>query len=442
MSRLRRQDVTLVSAREAARRRHVRRPVASILLWCVVLLVLSFLFWADHAEIDEVTHAEGQVVPSQKTQKIQNLEGGILAELLIGEGDHVKKDQVLLRIDSTLHEANLKKNRGEFLMLQAEIIRMKAEVDQKVPVFPKEMIEENRVLVANQMALFEARKQELERDLSILKLQSTQKGQELVELQTRRDGLKNSVRLLTKELSLKQPLLADGAVSPTELLQLERLLSEKQSDLAITEQSIPRAKSAMVEAEDRINKAKLAFIRETLSGIDQRHARLENFQEVAASDEDRIRRTEVTAPMDGIVKRMFLNTIGGIIHPGETILEITPIEDALIIEAWVMPKDVAFLRPGLPGAVTITAYDRAIYGTLEATLISLSADTFEDKEKGVGRYRIQMRTTENGFVRFGEKLPIIPGMTASVELMTGKKTVLDYLLKPIWRAKYRAMRER
>ncbi|MBF0108017.1 MAG: HlyD family type I secretion periplasmic adaptor subunit [Magnetococcales bacterium] len=441
MKRRQRLDVTLVSGSEAAQHR-TRRPMASMLLLSVVALILSFLFWAHHAQIDEVTHADGQVVPSQKTQKVQNLEGGILAELLVEEGDPVKKDQVLLRIDSTIHEANLKKNRGEYLMLQAEIIRMKAEVDNKVPQFPKEMIEENPILVANQKALFETRKQELDRDISILKLQATQKGQELGELQTRRDGLKNSVRLLSKELSLKQPLLKDGAVSPTELLQLERLLSEKQSDLAITEQSIPRARSAMVEAEDRINKAKIAFVRETLGGIDQRQARLENFQEVAASDADRIRRTEVTAPMDGIVKRLFLNTRGGIIHPGETILEITPIEDSLIIEAWVNPKDVAFLRPGLAGSVTITAYDRSIYGTLDATLVSLSADTIEDKEKGVGRYRIQMRTTENGFVRFGEKLPIIPGMTASVELLTGKKTVLDYLLKPIWRARYRALRER
>ncbi|HIJ84901.1 MAG TPA: HlyD family type I secretion periplasmic adaptor subunit, partial [Magnetococcales bacterium] len=326
MIRWRRNDVDLVPAREAARHR-VRRPVASLLLWSVVLLILSFLVWAHFAQIDEVTHAEGQVVPSQKTQKVQNLEGGILEALLVEEGAHVKKGQVLLRIDSTIHQANLKKNRGEFLMLQAEILRMKAEVDNKVPVFPKEMVEENRVLVANQQALYETRKMELSRDISILRLQSTQRGQELQELQTRRDGLKNSARLLSKELALKQPLLDDGAVSEAELLQLERLLSEKQSDLAMTEQSIPRARSAMEEAEDRINKARLAFVRETLSGIDERQARLENFQEVAASDADRIRRTEVESPLDGIVKRIFLNTVGGVIHSGDTILEITPIED-------------------------------------------------------------------------------------------------------------------
>ncbi|MEO5330265.1 MAG: HlyD family type I secretion periplasmic adaptor subunit [Magnetococcus sp. THC-1_WYH] len=441
MSRWYRDDVAVIPAWDAAERR-IRHPMASILLWSIVCLIVSFLIWAHFAQLDEVTHAEGQVVPSQKTQKVQNLEGGILSELLVDEGEHVKKDQILLRIDSTIHEANLKKNRGEFLMLRAEIIRMRAEIANKVPVFPKEITEENPALVANQQALFETRKMELEREISILKLQASQKGQELGELQTRRDGLKNSVRLISKELALKRPLLSDGAISTAEILQLERLLSEKQNDLAITEQSIPRARSAIVEAEDRINKAKLTFTRETMGEIDQLRAKLENFQEVAASDEDRIRRTEVTSPLDGIVKRIFLNTIGGTIHAGETILEITPIEDTLLIEAWVEPKDVAFLRPGMPGAVTITAYDRSIYGILNATLVSLSADTFEDKEKGGGRFRIQMRTAEKGFVKYGEELPIIPGMTATVELLTGKKTVLDYLLKPIWRARQRALRER
>lgn len=441
MSRLSAGDVDVIPALEAAHRR-IRRPMASILLWSIVCLIFSFLIWAHYAQLDEVTHAEGQVVPSQKTQNVQNLEGGILSELLVEEGDHVKKDQVLLRIDSTIHEANLKKNRGEFLMLRAEIIRMKAEIANQDPVFPKEIAEENPALIANQQALFEMRKTELERDISILRLQASQKGQELGELQTRRDGLKNSVRLISKELALKKPLLSDGAISAAEILQLERLFSEKQNDLAITEQSIPRARSAIVEAEGRIKKAKLVFIRETMSEIDQLRAKLENFQEVAASDEDRIRRTEVTSPLDGIIKRIFLNTIGGTIHSGETILEITPIEDTLLVEAWVQPKDVAFLRPGMPGAVTITAYDRSVYGILNATLISLSADTIEDKQKGGGRFRIQMRTAEKGFVKFGEKLPIIPGMTATVELLTGKKTVLDYLLKPIWRARQRALRER
>ena len=433
-------NTELLPEAEAARRRRMR-PAASLLLLAIILLIASFLTWAGFAEIDSVTRAEGRVVPSKKVQVIQNLEGGILLDLNVHEGDAVKHGQALLRIDSTIADARYQKSRAEYFQLLGEIARLRAESRGKKPVFPEELMNEAPEVAKNEMELFLNRKKELTNDLSILNRKVFQKRQELAELGAKAKGLERSLSFIKEDLDLNRPLLKTGAVAHTEILRLERSFSETESELRVTGLAIPRVQSALKETISRVKARKLDFKTEAFTMISEREARLVAIKEIATAEKDRVMRTEVLSPVDGIVKQIHFATTGGVIKPGDPIMEIVPAAETLLIEAWVMPQDVAFLRPGLPATVKITAYDPAIYGGLDATLEDISADTFSDG-RSAGLYRIHLRTVTSVFEKDNKTLPIIPGMTASVDILTGKKTILDYLLKPILRGRERALRER
>ncbi|MBF0590324.1 MAG: HlyD family type I secretion periplasmic adaptor subunit [Magnetococcales bacterium] len=431
----------LFPEREAAKRRTVR-PAASLLLVAILLLLSSLLVWANYALLDEVTRAQGRVVPSLKTQEIQNLEGGILSELLVREGDQVVEGQPLLRINKTIAKSKFQRSQAEYRVLIAEIARLHAEAEGKEPVFPKSLEKSNPEIIANEWALYRNRRRELENDVDILKGQVLQKEQELLELRNKISGLAKSRSLLLQEVAMNRPLVSKGAVSAGELLKLRRELQMVENEYQTTQLAIPRIKSGLTETKQRVKARHLTFKNDVLSLLNQREARLKAIMETATAEKDRMRRTEVQAPLSGIVNRIHFMTINGVIQPGETIMEITPIDDTLLIEAWVSPQDIAFLRPGLPGKVTITAYDSSIFGQLDAFLEDLSSDTFKDSEKELGYYRIHMRTESNSFSRDGRQHPIIPGMTASVDIMTGKKSLLDYILKPILKVKQHALTER
>ncbi|MBF0371098.1 MAG: HlyD family type I secretion periplasmic adaptor subunit [Magnetococcales bacterium] len=425
---------------EAARRRRPRLAAAGLLL-LLLLLLATFAGWAGLTEIDEMTRAEGKVVSSSKTQIVQNLEGGMLGELLVQEGQTVDQNQPLLRIDSTIATAQLQKSRAEYLSLTGKLARLDGEIENRLPRFPADLLQEAPEVAQNEKALFQVRKQALTNELAILERQVGQRRQELVELQSKVTGLEKTAALLMEELTLTRPLLADGAVSKIDLLRLERQFAQQESELKVIKLAIPRVKSALKEAVGRVEGARLTFHSESLDLKNAVVARLSAIREVATAEQDRVRRTEVIAPVRGIVKVIHFTTPGAVIRAGEAIVEIVPIDDLLRIEAWVSPRDVAFLRPGLAAAVNITAYDAAIYGTLDAQLQEISADTFAD-EKGYSFFRIYLTTQNSGFGNPQNPLPIIPGMTASVDIITGKKTILDYLLKPIRRAQKRALRER
>ncbi|MBF0448463.1 MAG: HlyD family type I secretion periplasmic adaptor subunit [Magnetococcales bacterium] len=434
-------ELELLPVVEAARRRRIN-PATSLLLFSIISLIISFIIWAAYAEVDEVTRAEGRVVPSSKTQEVQNLEGGLLSELMVKEGNRVKAGQIILRIDNTIALSALKKRRTEYLTYLAEKARFQAEASGKDPVFPDEVLKEAPELAINQKALFFTHQKELNNDINILEQLVSQRNQELTELNEKIRGLERSTSLLKQELELNRPLLKIGATSQSEILQMERMHSERLSELNEARLAIPRGQAAKEEALGRINARRLEYKREALGQIDLREARLANIREGAMAEEDRVRRTEVISPVNGIVNRIHFTTVNSVIQPGDTIVEIIPIEDNLLIEAWIPPQDVAFLRPGLKGKVAITAYDSAIFGNLDAKLEDISADTFDDREGGFGRYQIHMRTDKNMFEKDGEEYPIIPGMTATVDILTGKKTILDYLLKPILKTKQIALTER
>jgi len=423
----------------AARRRG--HGFAYVLTLLTLLFFATFVIWANYAVLDEVTRGEGRIVPSRKTQIIQNLEGGILAEILVREGDIVERGSVLLRIDNTAAQANFRDLQTRYYTLLATLQRLEAEQEGGELTFSDEILQDAPRAGADQKALFQARSQQLKAQISVLEAQASQRKQEIDEAASRSKQLKRSLQLAREELSITTPLVRNGVVPRIDLLRIERQVADLEGELNTVQLSIPRLKSAAKEATQRILQAQMATKAEASDELNKVRAEFKSVRETLSAGEDRVTRTEVRSPVRGTVKDIKVNTVGGVIRPGQDIIEIVPLDDSLLVEARIRPKDIAFLRPGQDSMIKVAAYDFSIYGGLKSTLERISADTIRDDE-GKSFYRVYLRTERNTISHQGNELPIIPGMTATVEILTGKKTVLDYILKPILKARQRALRER
>lgn len=412
------------------------------------LTILSVAFfgvmgvWAHYAVLDEVTRGEGTIVPSSRTQVIQNLEGGILAEILVHEGDIVEKGDVLVRIENSLAAANYEDARSQYLSLLAREARLVAEIEEKDEItFPPAVQNEASSEAADERRLFNARKRQLVAQISVLKSQALQRKQEVAEMASRRRQLEQSLSLAREERAITAPLVQKGVMPRIELIRIERQVADLEGEIRTIGAAIPRLQSAQEEANQRIEEMKLTVQTEASDELNKARTELKSISQTLFAGQDRVTRTSVTSPVRGTVKDLKINTVGGVIQPGEDIMEIVPLDDSLIVEARVRPADIAYLRPDQNAVIKVSAYDFSIYGGLTAKLERISADTIKDEE-GESFYHVYLRTTENSLQHRGETLPIIPGMTVTAEILTGEKSVLDYLLKPILKAKDSALRER
>ncbi|SFM17247.1 HlyD family type I secretion periplasmic adaptor subunit [Halopseudomonas yangmingensis] len=412
-----------------------------MLLWALAALVLSALLWANFAEVEEITRGQGKAIPPGKLQRIQNLEGGIVSEILVREGQIINQGDPLLRLDDTRFASNVQESRFERLGKMARLARLNAEMEERELLMPDEVISEAPELAAAELALHQARTNKLLNERSILDEQRQQRQQELDELKSRQQQFRNSLALLRQELNMSAPLVADGAISEVEVLRLRRAEVETRGNLDSVTLSIPRAESALREVEQRIEEVRNRFRGEALAELSQTRIDLEKTEASGLALEDRVRRTLVTSPVNGIVQQLLVNTIGGVIQPGSDLVEIIPLDDTLLFEARIRPQDIAFLHPGQQAMIKITAYDFTIYGGLKGELEHISADTVAD-DKGESYYLIRLRTDQNHLGTPENPLLIIPGMVASVDIITGKKSILSYLLKPVLRARAEALRER
>lgn len=402
------------------------------ILWSVIILFVILIAWASVSEVEQVTRGQGKVIPASQIQVIQNLEGGILAELLVKVGDPVKKDQLLLRIDETRFVSSFEQNQAKSAANRAKAARLLAEATGSAP--PANISPSER-------ALFESRRAELRQSLEVKQEQINQRQNELKELSTKLRELNKTYDLYQKEIRLTKPLVSKGAVSEMEVLQLERKASEMQGDIETIKQSIPRVQSKIEESQAAMRELRLNFANKAKAEYHDVAAQLNEDTASSLALKDRLNRTLVRSPVNGTVNRILVNTIGGVIQPGMNLIEIVPTEGTLLIEAKIKPSDIAFLRPNQKAMVKFTAYDYTIYGGLEAKLEQIGADSITD-EKKESYYLVTLRTDKNSLGTKKEPLPIIPGMVASVDIMTGKKTILSYLLKPVLKAKYMALRER
>jgi adhesin transport system membrane fusion protein len=372
---------------------------------------------------------------------VQNLEGGIVQEILVREGDHVDKGQVLFRLQEVRFDSALREGQQTSLALQAKLARLQAETRRTALAMPAAIVKAQPALAENETRLFEARRRDLQAKRDVLGQQLAQRQQELKELESRRDRLSEQLALVRKEIAITAPLVKQGVVSEIELLRLEREATRLRTDADAAELAIPRVRSAIEEARRRMDDSETTFVAEASGELAQARAELGKLSETIPALEDRVSRTTVRAPAKGTIKQVLVKTTGGVVQPGSSLAEIVPADDSLLVEARVRPSDVAFVTMGQKAVVKIATYDYSIYGGLEGTIEYLSADSVQPQQ-GEPYYVAHVRTASNALERDGKMLPVFPGMTATVDILTGKKTVLDYLLKPINKARHSAMRER
>ena len=364
-----------------------KMPYANVLLLTIVGIVSAFLLWAYHSRVSELTRGQGKVIPSGSTQIVQSLEGGILSDLFVSESCFVEKGQVLAKLDDTAILSPYRESLIERDNLVAKIARLDAESQELDNVrFPKYLEEANADLVTSETLLFQTRRDQIN---------------------TNQERLQKSLDLKSRELSITEPLADSGVVSQVELLRLETMVND---------------------LEGQLEREKSKYLNEVVSQNNEYKTKLNQIEQSVLAFEDRVSRTDIKAPLSGIVNKIHVKTLGGVLQPGAPIMEIVPIEDSLLVEAKISPSDIAFVKLEQEATVKLTAYDYSIYGGLEGEVARISADTFLNEEDGQSYYQILIQTGERSLKTTTERFEILPGMVAQVDINTGKKSVLDYLL--------------
>jgi adhesin transport system membrane fusion protein len=411
---------------------------ARLLLRVVGVTMVVLLIWAAFAKVDEVTRGEARVVPTSQVQVVQSVDGGIVEELLVKEGQVVEAGQLLMRVDPTRFVSNLQESKVSQAALRIKQLRLDALTRGTAFNPPADLIKEAPEAVAQEARLYESRRAEISAQISISQNQLAQRQQELNEVKARKEQAERTLELMTQELNATKPMLASGAVSPVEILRLEREIARMKGDREQATAQISRVQSAILEASRKIEEVTLTSRNQMSGELSETMGKLAAMSESGKTLEDKVKKADVKSPMRGIIKRLLVNTLGAVVQPGKELVEVVPLDDALILEVQIAPKDIGFLRPEQQATVKFTAYDYSIYGGLTADVINIGADSVLD-EKGNAFYHVRVRTHKPSL---GPGLPIIPGMVAQVDILTGKKTVLSYLLKPVLRARANALTER
>ena len=416
--------------------------IVRLTIWAVIAFFTFLVLWAHFAVIDEVTKGEGKAIPSSKIQKIQNLEGGIVAQIYVHEGEIVEAGAPLIRLDDTRFASNVGETDADRVAAELRVERLSAEVDNRPLNFTDDVRKKAPKQTADEESLYQSRKQQLADEVGGLQQQLVQRQQELREFQSKQEQYRNSLGLLRQEIGMSEPLVAQGAVSPVEMLRLKRSEVETRGQMDSTTLAIPRAQAAINEVQRKVDETRGKFRSDALTQLNEARTNLNKAQATSKGLEDRVSRTMVVSPVRGIIKQLLVNTVGGVIQPGSDLVEVVPLDDSLLVEARIRPQDIAFLHPGQEAVVKFTAYDYTIYGGLKAKLEQIGADTIQDEDKKNTYYVITLRTEKSHLGTEDKPLLIIPGMVASVDIITGKKSVLSYLLKPIIRARADALHER
>ena len=411
---------------------------ARILVKTLVITLALFVMWMAVAEVDEIARGEGKVIPSSQLQVLQSLDGGIVAEINVDEGQIVDAGQILLRVDPTRFESSVRENRTQYLALTTKVARLRALSEGTPFVPPPEVASEDPETVRDEQRLYESAKLNMEAQVAIGRQQYLQRQEELLEMRAKREQASQAYELTKRELDVTKPLITSGAVSEVELLRLERDTSRFRGERDIAASQILRSQAAVQEASRKVEEIQLNARNEIRKDLADSMAKLNAFTEGGVGLADKVKHAAVRSPVKGTVKRLFVNTVGGVVQPGRDLVEIVPLDDALILEAKIAPKDIAFLRPGQPVMVKFTAYDFSTYGGLDAKLENIGADSITD-DKGNTFFVVKVRTVKPSL---GANLPIIPGMVAEVDIITGQKSILAYLLKPVLKAKQAAFTER
>ena len=422
----------------------------NILFYSIVSLIILLLIWSSVAKVDELTSGDGKVIPSNKIQTVQYLDGGIIADILVKEGEHITKGQPLLKIDITRFQATFAETQENILSLKAKRTRLEKELKtdytKNIPKlnFSKNLNENASHSVNSEKLIFRNQFYERKNSLKVISLQHQQKQQELIELIAKQKQLKESLKLIKEQFNAISKLVKTGSKSRVELIDKKREYNTAKGDLEATTLAIPRSRLSIKESKAQISE-KVQTIKSDISvDLQKTIADIKTQTSRLVTDNDKLEKTIIKSPTDGIIKQININTIGAVIQSGVDLIEIVPDSDILIVEAKIDPKDIAFIHPDSKVKIKLTAYDFSIYGGLTGKIIDISADSIKDKESQDNKsyYKVLVKTNKN-YLQYGDKkLIIIPGMVAKVDIVTGRKTIMDFFLKPILKVKDGALHER
>ena len=405
------------------------------------LTLIVFGVWASFTEIDEITRGSGDVVPSGENQVVQNLEGGIAEEILVKEGDTVVQNQILLKIRNLKSTSSFESNEIKLKELEAKAMRLKAEYRGKSFSVNKIKDKILKEFATAEYSLYRSHLTQYKRQDSALVQQINQKKSELKELYRRINHLKKSLAFVDREVKMTEPMVKEGIKSKVEFFKLQREANEIEQNLDSARDNIPSIKSQIVELRHNREQEKLTLQNKAKEELNKINSEIKQISSNKIALSDQVSRTDVRSPVSGIVKKLFIHTKGGIIAPGSDIVEIVPSEDNLLLEVKIKPSDIAFLHPGAKTTVKFSAYDFSIHGGLEGEISRISPDTITD-EKDNKFYLVYIKTAKNHLGSDEKPLNIIPGMMADVDIVTGKKTIMEYILKPILKSKTYVFSER
>lgn len=414
---------------------------AHFMLIAVASLITAFILWSSFSEIEEITHGSGQIVPTQEIQVVQSLEGGILSELLVREGEHVKKGQILLKVSDVAFASEERGAEAQDLALKAKKARLEAESQGTAFVISEEIISKFPDIARNEKALYQSRQQELKNAKAILadKISSAKAG--LSEVQAKINRLSESRRLLNQELEITKEMVKKKAVPKLEEIRLNREYSNLSGQIREASEKKIGLKAELQRVKKEREDREYKFKSQVLGELNDVEGKISQLKESLTAIGDRLSRREVRSPVDGIVNKLSLKTIGGVIEPAMKLVEVVPLDDDLKIMARVAPQEIAFLHPDQDVNIKISAYDSQRYGSLKGKLIRIGANSVTDRDGNIF-FEIEVRAERNYLGTEEKPLPITPGMVAEIEIITGKRTILSYLMKPVLRARDKALTER
>ncbi|WP_292899047.1 MULTISPECIES: HlyD family type I secretion periplasmic adaptor subunit [unclassified Nitratireductor] len=423
-----------------------RPPLAARLgLVVIAALTMTFIGWASIAEVQEIARGEGKIIPVSKTQIVQSSEAGIVQEIAVTIGQTVSKGDLILQLDDTATTSSLGEAAARARALRAQITRLELEEKGELEgeyVCPAELQEVAPDICQNEARLLKARADNIRNKRSVLIERRLQRLNELDEARANIKRLEENLELSQREADLLAPMVKRKLVAQTELLRVQKELAETRGQLESTREAVERIEASINEATLQIDELALQMQQEALAEKTQALAELSVIEETIRGASDRVARTDIRSPVDGIINTLEVNTIGAYVEPGTVVAGVVPTSDTLLVEARISPRDVAFVRPGQPALIKVTAYDFSIYGGLEGEVSNVSADSLVDQNTGETYYQVRVKTDQAELIRDGKSHAIFPGMVATADIMTGKKTILAYLMKPINKARNEALRER
>ena len=412
-----------------------------LLLWVIAAFFVALFAWIAVAQVDTVTRADGRVIPSAKMQVIQNLEGGIVTAILVRQGQHVNSGERLVALSALQHDGDMKTRYQQVLALEARAARLAAMAGGQAPRFPKIVSDAAPDLMAVETATYLSKKLEQESQIAVLSAQVEQRTRELDEARITLLATRKSLELGREERATVARLVERGLEPRLELVRIDRSFAEQEGRAEVASVSIERVRSAINEIMARKDALVRQFRSDALNELNRTMADLSPLKQAMPALMDKVARTEIRAPMKGIVNRVFVTTVGGIVRAGDPIVEVVPADDQLVVEALVSPKDIGFIKLGQPARVKVTAYDYSIFGAMDGKVQSISADAVPN-EKGEAFFQVRIETKTRAIEALDKQLPIMPGMQAQIDIITGKKTILQFLSKPIMGMKENAFRER